>query len=242
MAALAVCAIVSVSSCNKPDNTGETDDPTNETIPEGAVDMGEGFTYYWAKCNLGAEKPEYYSNYYSWGEIATKQNYDKASYKWWSSTDGYVSAITISKYNTDPYYGTVDNNEDLDDEDDAANVLLGKKWHTPSYGAWKELIDNCTWTWKTIKDVPGYGVVAGYEIVSNSNGNSIFLPAAGWCSPGLGSAWAYGSYWSSTLDTFGENKTAPVNAKVIWFYDAQKGTKTPGARWEGHTIRPVCSK
>ncbi len=46
-------------------------------------------------------------------------------------------------------------------------------WHIPNNSQVDELIDNCTWTWITYKGVNGYKV-------TGPNGNSIFLPAAGW--------------------------------------------------------------
>lgn len=44
------------------------------------VDLG--LCVKWAACNLGAESPEQYGDYYAWGEIETKTNYDWTTYKW----------------------------------------------------------------------------------------------------------------------------------------------------------------
>ena len=58
----------------------------------------------------------------------------------------------------------------------------------------EELIDKCDWQWTT------QGGHNGYK-VTGPNGNSIFLPAAGWRYGTLLSlAGAFGLYWSSTPD------------------------------------------
>ena len=55
---------------------------------------------------------------------------------------------------------------------DAATANWGGSWRMPKSTELKELIDNCTWTWTTQNGVNGYKVIG-------TNGNSIFLPAAG---------------------------------------------------------------
>ena len=64
----------------------------------------------------------------------------------------------------------------------------------PTDAEWTELRENCTWTWTTKNGVNGY------EVKSKTNGNSIFLPAAGYRGDvDLGNAGDYGDYWSSSL-------------------------------------------
>ena len=159
-------------------------------IPDGCVDLG--LSVKWASCNLGASKPEEYGDYYAWGEIAPKENYSWSTYKFGTSWEG-----PFSKYNTSSSYGTVDNKTVLEPEDDVAHVKLGGKWRIPTDAEWTELRTKCTWTWTT--NYNGTGVKG--RIVTANNGNSIFLPAAGYqydtC---LGNARIYGFYWSSSLD------------------------------------------
>ena len=68
----------------------------------------------------------------------------------------------------------------------------GNNWRMPTKDDFQELINNCTWSWITQNGVNGI------EFTS-SNGNRIFLPAAGYGSGStlydFGSA---GFYWSST--------------------------------------------
>ena len=70
---------------------------------------------------------------------------------------------------------------------DGAISNFGSK--LPTKEQLKELKNQCTWTWTG----------SGYKIVG-PNGNSIYLPAAGFrsCSGDVDSVGSYGSYWSSS--------------------------------------------
>ena len=58
---------------------------------------------------------------------------------------------------------------------DAATLLWGDVWRTPTYNEWNELITQCVWTWCSFISSNGTKV-SGYEI-SGPNGNKIFLPS-----------------------------------------------------------------
>ena len=131
-----------------------------------AVDLA--LSVKWATFNVGATKPEEYGGYYAWGETEEKENYDWSTYKWCNG-----SYDTQTKYCTNSSYGTVDNKTTLDLEDDVAHVKWGGNWRMPTEAELDELLDNCIWKWTTINGVNGYKVTA-------PNGNSIFLPAAGY--------------------------------------------------------------
>lgn len=65
-------------------------------------------------------------------------------------------------------------------------------WRLPTEAAFRELIDQCTWTWTS------HGGHTGYK-VTGKNGNSIFLPAVGWrLEEELYDFRMQGFYWSST--------------------------------------------
>ena len=55
----------------------------------------------------------------------------------------------------------------------AVSQSWGTQWKTPTKTEFQELIDNCTWTWEPRDGINGYKV-------TGKNGNSIFLPAAGY--------------------------------------------------------------
>ena len=127
------------------------------------VDLG--LSVKWACCNLGASQPEEYGDYYAWGEIEPKTEYNWITYKFRTSGNS-DSNVQFSKYNT------VDKKVKLDPEDDVAHVQLGGKWHMPTTNEWYELKNKCTWTWNSLNRVNGY-------TITGPNGNSIFLPSAG---------------------------------------------------------------
>ena len=152
-----------------------------------AIDLG--LSVKWASFNLGATSPEDYGYYFAWGETGPKEEYYSFTYEWCNAYN------KLTKYVTDSEDGIVDNRTELEAADDAAKAHLGGDWQIPSIDDWKELNStNCTWEWTTEKGVNGYKV-------TSYNGNSIFLPAAGYRSgANLIGAGSNGYYWSRSLD------------------------------------------
>ena len=190
---------------------------------EGYVDLG--LSVKWATCNLGASKPEEYGDYYAWGETQTKKTYDWSVYKWSRGSDD-----SITKYNTRPSSGGVDNKTVLDAEDDVARVRLGGKWRMPTDAEWTELRKNCTWTRTTRNGV------SGYKVTSKNNGNSIFLPAAGArdeLDDSFSGAGTTGCLWSSSLD--------PDHPDSAWCvsFGSNYVFRGDGCRSFGCSVRPV---
>lgn len=198
--------------------------------PEDAVDLG--VSVYWAKCNLEqtgfVSTPEEGGTYYAWGETRAKTYYDWSTYIWCNGSDR-----SFTKYNTNSLYGTVDNLVELQtgtNGDDVASRILGGSWRIPSDSEWAELSNHCNFTWT--KQNNRWGLI----ITSKFNGNSIFLPAVGYCLYGGG---AYnpgpsGWYWSSTLDTDEPNRACLV--RIDHLYLARRKDE----RRVGNSIRPVC--
>lgn len=155
------------------------------------VDLGLPSGTLWATMNIGASKPEYYGEYFAWGETISKNNYSWSNYKWCNG-----SGFKITKYcndNSHGYNGFRDNKTELDPEDDAAYVNWGSQWRMPSKEQLDELRTNCTWTWTSMNGVNGY-------LVTGPNSNSIFLPAAGYYwGDSRSLEGSGGHYWSRTL-------------------------------------------
>lgn len=171
--------------------------PNVKTIPDNAVDLGLPSGTLWADRNVGADTPEGYGDYYAWGETTPKSLYNWSSYKWCNGSE-----TTMTKYCTNSSYGTVDNKTVLDAEDDAATANWGNEWRMPTYAEYAELDAECTWAWTTQNGVKGYKV-------TGPNGNSIFLPAAGYsCSDNVNYVGSNGSYWSSSLVEDGRSHIA----------------------------------
>ena len=200
-------------------------------VPQ-AVDMGtvvNGKNIKWASFNVGASSPEEYGFYYAWGETEPKDNYSWSTYKFRTSGDSY-SNVKFSKYNTSSSYGPVDNKTVLESSDDVASVKLGGKWRMPTDAEWTELRTKCTWTWTT--NYNGTGVKG--QIVTATNGNSIFLPAAGdRRGTTLYGAGSGGYYWSSSLSTDDPNFAWGV------YFDSDYVTRHYYSRYFGRSVRPV---
>ena len=133
----------------------------------------------------------------------------------------------MTKYCTDSDYGTVDNKTVLDPEDDVAHVKWGGSWRMPTKKEQDELRNNCDWEWTTLNGVKGYKVIG-------PNGNSIFLPAAGY-RYGLDVSFRgyYGYYWSSLLNSdlsYCAYYLEIYDGYFVWFYSS---------RCYGKSVRPV---
>lgn len=189
------------------------------------VDLG--LSVKWATTNVGASKPEESGDYFAWGETAPKSNYSWSTYKWCNG--GYNS---LTNYNINSSFGTVDNKTVLDYSEDAASVNWGALWRMPTKAEQDELINECTWTWTTQNGVNGY------RVTSNKSGykdKSIFLPAAGYRDgTSLYDVGSWGIYWSSSLYT-----DSPSDAFCIYYNTNYVYWLTNDSRCNGHSVRPV---
>ena len=146
------------------------------------VDLGLPSGIKWATCNVGASSPGEYGGYYAWGETTTKSSYDESN----SLTYGK----SVSKLRS---AGIIDESGNLTMNYDAARANWGGSWRMPTKAELEELKNKCTWD-QTSQDGSN-----GYK-VTGPNGNSIFLPAAGYrYGTSCHYAEEHGSYWSSTL-------------------------------------------
>ena len=193
------------------------------------VDLGLPSGTLWATCNIGASTPEGYGDYFAWGETQPKEEYGWSIYQHCNGSE-----TTLTKYcsNSDyGYNGFTDNLTTLLPEDDAATATWGEDWRMPTKAEWQELYNNTTCTWTTQNGVAG-------RLFTATNGNSIFLPAAGFRY--VSSAYEAGNngyYWSSTLDT-----GMPYNA---WYFAFSSGSYDMGyfyGRSFGRSVRAVYSE
>ena len=188
------------------------------------VDLG--LSVKWATCNVGAATPEEYGDYFAWGEVEPKTTYNWSTYKYCKGTNK-----TITKYCNNSTLGNDGFTDDkiiLDLEDDAAYVNWGGSWRMPTEAEQQALVNNCTWTWTTQNGVNGYKV-------TGPNGNSIFLPAAGYIddtSPSY--VGERGDFWASSLSL-----NSPRNAYNV-FFRSNVVNVTYSYRNYGRSVRPVC--
>ena len=64
------------------------------------VDLGLPSGTLWATCNVGANSPEEYGDYFAWGETESKGKYNWSFYKW---SNGLYN--TMKKYCQQSVYG-----------------------------------------------------------------------------------------------------------------------------------------
>ena len=196
--------------CTKPDepNNGGNYNGQHDTIVnqnDSVVDHGgtlNGYDFidlelpsgtFWAKCNVGANTPEGYGDYYAWGETQPKTTYNWNNYIW-SNGNGKQLTKYCSRAEYG-YYGFTDDLINLLPSDDAATAKWGYGWRTPTKEEWDELCQNTSNNWIIQNGVEGW-------LFTADNGNSIFLPSAGYrLDDGLFDAGGYGGYWSSSLNT-----------------------------------------
>jgi hypothetical protein len=191
------------------------------------VDLGLPSGLLWATCNVGADNPDDYGDYFAWGETQPKDTYNWSTYQYCNG-----SYNTLTKYCSNSsfgYNGFTDDLTTLLPEDDAATANWGSHWRMPTEEEWQELYRNTTNTWTTQNGVNG-------RLFTASNGNSLFLPAAGYrTDSSLYLAGSYGYYWSSSLDT-----DYPSGAWLFGFLSGNYRMYN-GGRYGGQSVRPVRS-
>ena len=192
------------------------------------VDLGLPSGTLWATCNVGANSPEEYGDYFAWGETEPKSNYKWSTYKHCKG-DYYM----LTKYCTTYGYNNFkDGLTELLPEDDAASANWGSNWQTPSLTQCRELINsNYTITeWTTLNGVNGR------MITSKSNGNSIFLSASGsHIETNSNSENNFGGYWSRSLYSGHSDE-----AYGLYFDPSYINAGTSYSdRYIGLTVRPV---
>src|SRR5574344_835908 len=171
-----------------------------------SVDLGLPSSTKWATYNIGAISSTDAGYYYAWGETDMQIENTSASYKYAKENIG--TEIQGTDY-------------------DVATAKWGSSWTMPTKKQMQELIDNGTWTWDATKK--------GYT-VTGKNGNSIFLPAAGYrtnsTTSGDGSELRY---WCT------ESSGTMTNIQGYGFSgnSTSKTTEEQYNTYYGFTVRPV---
>jgi hypothetical protein len=205
-----------VMGCTKPKPDPEPGSELGDWVD---LDLPSGLL--WATRNVGATSPEEYGDYFAWGETQPKELISWDTYRY-----GYYDQLT--KYCNDSSYGLngfTDGLTTLQPGDDAATANYGGR--TPTQAEWQELIDNTTSQWTTINGVNGW-------CFTGTNGNSLFLPAAGRSDSMFSEAGSDGYYWSSSLCT-----DYPRYARRFIFGSNIQRVYSNGDRCSGYTVRAV---
>ena len=233
----------------------------NRYMGHGYVDMGEVTIggvkkhLYWATCNVGAENPWDYGDYYAWGETTTKDYYYWGNYAFMQKGQSdwkHITKYTFADGQTDGtlWYDGEGNFigdgkisfADYNYADDAARQLWGGTWRIPTDEEWTALRDETYYTWEWTADYLGDGSNHAGRIVTRKTGtgpcagNSIFLPAAGYrgyTGPGLNYAGSKGYYWSSSLSE------VYSDLAMVVFFSLDGVYRDRDTRYYGQSLRPV---
>ena len=224
---------------------GFTSIPENKVVMKRRTDIGtnaHGYSYVdlgltsgtlWATMNVGATSEDDYGSYFQWGDTEDKRDADCGweSYKYCNGTED-----SMTKYNTDSYYGTVDNKITLDLEDDAARANMEGDWRMPSLALMEELVAETNSEWVT-----GYkGTnINGRKFTSKTDPSKyIFIPASGYR---LGSEFNnnhadsdHTHVWSSSLFF-----PVPYGASLLNFDSNSISTDGYCERYDGCVVRGV---
>ncbi|MBP9994358.1 MAG: hypothetical protein KBT67_05365 [bacterium] len=204
------------------------------------VDLGLPSGLLWATCNVGANSPEKYGDYYQWGGVesvtSTDINVGWADCPLTNGTYSYDNEKVFTKYvptgKTEYWAGSgdPDNKLVLDSEDDAAHEDWGDPWRMPTSDEWKELYDYTTRTWTTENGVYGRKFASKKDAAKY-----IFLPAAGYRDgTNVHDVGSFGYYWSGSL-----NSSYPFYAYYMYFKYDNVDPQNYFNRYYGYTVRPV---
>lgn len=209
-------------SSDNENNTDSQDEDSDDLTVTGYINghayVDLNLSVNWATCNIGADSPEDYGDYYAWGETETKDEYTIDNSVTYEKTGMDDDISANSKY-------------------DAARANWRSTWRMPTSDELSELISNCTCSWTVQNNVIGYKI-------TGSNGNSIFLPAAGMRTPGYSNGTSTyhggsrGYYWSSS-PRYGGNY---IQAQYLGFDYSDISVVVWGERFSGFTIRPVSDR
>ena len=188
------------------------------------VDLGLPSETKWATMNVGAENQTNKGLYFAWGETEGYVNESTSikDFRWddyqWTEDDG----STLSKYNA------TDSKTVLDLEDDAANVNWGGGWHMPTKEQCEELLNTTYVINAWVTNYQGSGV-NGLLFTSVSNGNTMFVPAAGyWDEDGITAGRCH--VWSACVST---------RISTAYFFSDSGNVNPLGDRCDGKSVRGV---
>ena len=182
---------------------------TGSTNGHAYVDLGLPSGLQWATMNIGARSPGDYGDYYAWGETNTKPSYDENK--------------------LDIEWWLVISETDFD----VAYVKWGAPWRMPCSEDFYELGEQCKWTWTTLDGNNGYKVTSG------RNGNSIFLPAAGWRrKTSLEHAGSAGQYWCDS-HSVGPGAVYDESSAECMYFTEENIYPSYDDRYKGLPVRPV---
>ena len=196
------------------------------------VDLGLESSTLWATCNIGASSKTEKGVFFQWGETSGISEtllgkYSNENYSWATSPFNGGASDYDEEYFTTHKSEWLDDNGNLKPEFDAAAQIMGGDWRMPTETECQELMYNTTRKWTQVNGVNGFKF-------TGSNGNSIFIPAAGRCDDGsVEFVGGRGDVWSSSLDV-----SYPYTAYHLYFVSSSYGVGEY-YRYLGMSVRGV---
>lgn len=215
MTLVLVIVLMSRNSTEESDSSEEMKETSSEifiSCPDNnhphAIDLGLPSGTKWACCNIGAMAPENYGDYFRWGE---------------------TTPIKEDTYRTYPYEGVDIGDNISGTRYDAAKAQWGNHWRMPTEKQFKELMNNCSFTWTTRNGVNG-------AVIEGRNGCYIFIPASGILDrgSGLGDVGSGGGYWSASGISSGSS-----DARNLYFGSSNWYWSNGNRRYYGLPVRAV---
>ena len=207
---------------------------TKKEMPTPGQWVDLGLSVLWAGWNVGASSPEEYGGYYAWGETEEKSYYSFETYEHREREydDHGHSGDDCCCWNYifigDEISGT---------SYDVAHVKWGGGARMPTLKEVEELLNNCTF------ELGAYNWVAG-DFVTGPNGNSIFLPFAGYqeyyAEPDIGGY--HGWFWSGTYYDSRYDLDAFHDCAYYLECGEDGGDWDNFLRFHGQPVRPVKDK
>ena len=209
------------------------------------IDLGLPSGTMWANVNMGAVNPEDYGLMYAWGETVgwysldtnndgqandgqanEEHSFTLENYRWYQ-----LDSERFVKYCTTSVYGAVDGKSVLEAADDVATAMWGGDWRMPTLDDVKELINNTTSENTVVNGI------YGRRFTSKINGQSIFMPAAGYrkeleIKDQKGQN-VSGYFWTSTL------RVSNSNYAYIMSFDRGNVYSGTNDRYIGQSVRAV---
>ncbi len=174
------------------------------------VDLGLPSGLKWATTNVGAASPYEIGDYFSWGELESKERYGMDNC---------------------PTYGVPMGDFSGDAEYDVAAFSWGSTWRMPTEAEVLELKNNCTMEWVMIDNNTQGCFVTG------PNGNQIYLPSGGFMTEtNADFADSEAAYWTSSPDN---NEHDQGYATFFYVYNNNFSNRGWMSRYVGMPVRPV---
>ena len=174
------------------------------------IDLGLSSGLLWAEVNLGATVPADFGGYYAWGYTEPWSGESNPSWNTYTKFGNYVYAIGtdcgLTKYNF------TDGKLELDPEDDAATAAWGAPCRMPTLEECKAIMyyynGETTNQWYRLENSKKI-YVAGVDIKSKTNGNTVFIPASGYYDHS-GSREIYSNVYLQT-------RTRPLSSDYVYY-------------------------